>query len=150
PRWMCWTLNRLAEIELLARDAEHSWRLAPAFGLSVQGCLEEAWRIIEPTSLNLPHRSRTLHNLGWLAWHEGRLDLAEDYLSRALAIRRDYGNYYGVARTLEVLARVRFSQARYDEAKAMFRQASQIRERLHAKPYPQIKQCNLSLQRRRR
>ncbi len=65
--------------------------------------------MIEPTYLNLPHKSRTLHNLGWLAWHEGRLDEAEQYLTRALEIRQGYGNEYGVARTLELLARLRFS-----------------------------------------
>ncbi len=150
PRWLCWTLNRLAEIELLAREAEHPWRLAQALGISAQACLNEAWQVIEPTYMNLPHRSRTLHNLGWLAWHEGRLDEAEAYLNRALEIRRSYGNLYGVARTLEVLARVRFSQGRYGEAKALLRQASQIREQLDARPYPQIKWRNLSMWRRMR
>lgn len=147
PRWMCWTLNRLAEIELLARDARHRWRLAPAFSMSAQECLNEAWAIIEPTFLNLPHRSRTQHNLGWLAWHEGRLDEAEDYLNQALEIRQSYGNLYGVARTLEALARVRFSQQRYQAAVELLDQASAIRESLDAKPYLPLKKRNLSIRR---
>jgi Tfp pilus assembly protein PilF len=110
--------------------------------------LREAWAVIEPTYLNLPHKSRTLHNLGWLAWHEGRLDEAEQYLTRALEIRQDYGNEYGVARTLELLARLRFSQHRYAEARALFQQASDIRLRLEAKPYPAVKRANLSVHRK--
>jgi tetratricopeptide (TPR) repeat protein len=148
PRWICWTLNRLVEIELLARDAEHSWRLAHALGRDARALLREAWEVIEPTYLNLPHKSRTLHNLGWLAWHEGRLDEAEQYLTRALEIRQDYGNEYGVARTLELLARLRFSQHRYAEARALFQQASDIRLRLDAKPYPAVKSANLSVHRK--
>lgn len=150
PRWLCWTLNRLVEIELLAREDEHTWRLEQAFGRSARMCLKQAWRIIEPTYLNLPHRSRTLHNLGWLAVHEGRLDEAEDYLNRALEIRQSYGNLYGVARTLEVIARLRVAQGDYREARELLRQASEIRERLGAKPYPQIKQRNLSIWRSKR
>jgi Tfp pilus assembly protein PilF len=148
PRWICWTLNRLVEIELLARDAEHSWRLAHALGRDARALLREAWEVIEPTYLNLPHKSRTLHNLGWLAWHEGRLDEAELYLTRALEIRQDYGNEYGVARTLELLARLRFSQHRYAEARALFQQARDIRLRLDAKPYPAVKSANLSVHRK--
>jgi tetratricopeptide (TPR) repeat protein len=147
PRWVCWTLNRLAEIELLARDADHPWRLAHAMGRDAHSLLQEAWEVIEPTYMNLPHKSRTLHNLGWLAWHEGRLDEAEQYLTRALEIRQTYGNEYGVARTLEILARLRASQQRYDEARDRFRHASAIRQRLDAKLYPAIKHCNLSIQR---
>jgi tetratricopeptide (TPR) repeat protein len=148
PRWVCWSLNRLAEIELLARDAEHSWRLAHALGRDARALLREAWEVIEPTYLNLPHKSRTLHNLGWLAWHEGRLDEAELCLTRALEIRQDYGNEYGVARTLELLARLRFSQHRYAEARALFQQASDIRLRLEAKPYRAVKHANLSVHRK--
>ena len=147
PRWICWTLNRLAEIELLARDADHPWRLANAMGRDAHALLQEAWSVIEPTYMNLPHKSRTLHNLGWLAWHEGRLDEAEQYLTRALEIHMGYGNEYGVARTLEILARLRASQQRYDEARDRFRHASAIRQRLHAKLYPAVKHRNLSIQR---
>ena len=86
-------------------------------------------------------------NLGWLAWHEGRLDEAEQYLTRALDIRQDYGNEYGVARTQELLARLRFSQHR-DEARALFQQASDIRLRLEAKPYRAVKRANLSVHRK--
>jgi tetratricopeptide (TPR) repeat protein len=148
PRWVCWSLNRLAEIELLARDAKHPWRLTHRYARDARALLREAWEVIEPTYLNLPHKSRTLHNLGWLAWHEGRLDEAEQYLTRALDIRRDYGNEYGVARTLELLARLRFSQHRYAEARALFQQASDIRLRLEAKPYPAVKRANLSVHRK--
>jgi Tfp pilus assembly protein PilF len=148
PRWVCWSLNRLAEIELLARDANHPWRLTHRVERDAHALLHEAWAVIEPTYLNLPHKSRTLHNLGWLAWHEGRLDEAEQYLTRALDIRRDYGNEYGVARTLELLARLRFSQHRYAEARALFQQASDIRLRLEAKPYPAVKRANLSVHRK--
>jgi Tfp pilus assembly protein PilF len=148
PRWVCWSLNRLAEIELLARDAKHPWRLTHRYARDARALLREAWEVIEPTYLNLPHKSRTLHNLGWLAWHEGRLDEAELYLTRALEIRQDYGNEYGVARTLELLARLRFSQHRYAEARALFQQASDIRLRLDAKPYPAVKHANLSVHRK--
>jgi tetratricopeptide (TPR) repeat protein len=148
PRWVCWSLNRLAEIELLARDANHPWRLTHRYARDARALLREAWAVIEPTYLNLPHKSRTLHNLGWLAWHEGRLDEAEQYLTRALDIRRDYGNEYGVARTLEILARLRFSQQRYDQARALFQQARDIRLRLDAKPYPAVKHANLSVHRK--
>jgi tetratricopeptide (TPR) repeat protein/Cdc6-like AAA superfamily ATPase len=148
PRWICWTLNRLVEIELLARDAEHPWRLTHALGRDAHTLLQEAQTIIEPTYMNLPHKSRTRHNLGWLAWHERRLDEAEQYLTRALEIRQGYGNEYGVARTLELLARVRFRQHRYAEARALFGQASAIRQRLDAKPYPAVKHCNLSVHRK--
>jgi Tfp pilus assembly protein PilF len=148
PRWICWSLNRLAEIELLARDANDPWRLTHRIERDAHALLREAWEVIEPTYLNLPHKSRTLHNLGWLAWHEGRLDEAEQYLTRALDIRRDYGNEYGIARTLELLARLRFSQHRYAEARALFQQASDIRLRLEAKPYPAVKRANLSVHRK--
>jgi tetratricopeptide (TPR) repeat protein len=148
PRWVCWSLNRLAEIELLARDAKHPWRLTHRYARDAHALLREAWEVIEPTYLNLPHKSRTLHNLGWLAWHEGRLDEAEQYLTRALEIRQDYGNEYGVARTLELLARLRFRQHRYAEARALFQQASDIRLRLEAKPYPAVKSANLSVHRK--
>jgi Tfp pilus assembly protein PilF len=148
PRWICWSLNRIAEIELLARDANDPWRLTHRVERDAHALLHEAWAVIEPTYLNLPHKSRTLHNLGWLAWHEGRLDEAEQYLTRALDIRRDYGNEYGVARTLELLARLRFSQHRYAEARALFQQASDIRLRLEAKPYPAVKRANLSVHRK--
>jgi len=148
PRWVCWSLNRLAEIELLARDANHPWRLTHRYARDARALLREAWAVIEPTYLNLPHKSRTLHNLGWLAWHEGRLDEAELYLTRALEIRQDYGNEYGVARTLELLARLRFRQHRYAEARALFQQASDIRLRLDAKPYPAVKSANLSVHRK--
>jgi Tfp pilus assembly protein PilF len=148
PRWICWSLNRIAEIELLARDANDPWRLTHRVERDAHALLHEAWEVIEPTYLNLPHKSRTLHNLGWLAWHEGRLDEAEQYLTRALDIRRDYGNEYGVARTLELLARLRFSQHRYAEARALFQQASDIRLRLEAKPYPAVKRANLSVHRK--
>jgi Tfp pilus assembly protein PilF len=148
PRWICWSLNRLAEIELLARDANDPWRLTHRIERDAHALLHEAWAVIEPTYLNLPHKSRTLHNLGWLAWHEGRLDEAEQYLTRALDIRRDYGNEYGIARTLELLARLRFSQHRYAEARALFQQASDIRLRLEAKPYRAVKRANLSVHRK--
>jgi Tfp pilus assembly protein PilF len=148
PRWICWSLNRIAEIELLARDANDPWRLTHRVERDAHALLHEAWAVIEPTYRNLPHKSRTLHNLGWLAWHEGRLDEAEQYLTRALDIRRDYGNEYGVARTLELLARLRFSQHRYAEARALFQQASDIRLRLEAKPYPAVKRANLSVHRK--
>jgi Tfp pilus assembly protein PilF len=148
PRWICWSLNRLAEIELLARDANDPWRLTHRIERDAHALLREAWEVIEPTYLNLPHKSRTLHNLGWLAWHEGRLDEAEQYLTRALDIRRDYGNEYGIARTLELLARLRFRQHRYAEARALFQQASDIRSRLDAKPYPAVKRANLSVHRK--
>jgi Tfp pilus assembly protein PilF len=148
PRWICWSLNRLAEIELLARDANDPWRLTHRIERDAHALLHEAWAVIEPTYLNLPHKSRTLHNLGWLAWHEGRLDEAEQYLTRALEIRQDYGNEYGVARTLELLARLRFRQHRYAEARALFQQASDIRLRLDAKPYPAVKSANLSVHRK--
>jgi Tfp pilus assembly protein PilF len=148
PRWICWSLNRIAEIELLARDANDPWRLTHRVERDAHALLHEAWEVIEPTYLNLPHKSRTLHNLGWLAWHEGRLDEAEQYLTRALEIRQGYGNEYGVARTLELLARLRFSQHRYAEARALFQQASDIRLRLEAKPYPAVKRANLSVHRK--
>jgi Tetratricopeptide repeat. len=148
PRWICWSLNRIAEIELLARDANDPWRLTHRIERDARALLREAWEVIEPTYLNLPHKSRTLHNLGWLAWHEGRLDEAELYLTRALEIRQDYGNEYGVARTLELLARLRFSQHRYAEARALFQQASDIRLRLEAKPYRAVKRANLSVHRK--
>jgi tetratricopeptide (TPR) repeat protein len=148
PRWVCWSLNRLAEIELLARDAKHPWRLTHRYARDARALLREAWEVIEPTYLNLPHKSRTLHNLGWLAWHEGRLDEAEQYLTRALEIRQDYGNEYGVARTQELLARLRFSQHRYAEARALFQQARDIRLRLDAKPYSAVKHANLSVHRK--
>jgi tetratricopeptide (TPR) repeat protein len=148
PRWICWSLNRIAEIELLARDANDPWRLTHRVERDAHALLHEAWAVIEPTYLNLPHKSRTLHNLGWLAWHEGRLDEAELYLTRALEIRQDYGNEYGVARTLELLARLRFSQHRYAEARALFQQASDIRLRLEAKPYRAVKHANLSVHRK--
>lgn len=148
PRWICWSLNRLAEIELLARDANDPWRLTHRIERDAHALLHEAWAVIEPTYLNLPHKSRTLHNLGWLAWHEGRLDEAEQYLTRALEIRQGYGNEYGVARTLELLARLRFRQHRYAEARALFQQASDIRLRLEAKPYRAVKRANLSVHRK--
>jgi tetratricopeptide (TPR) repeat protein len=148
PRWVCWSLNRLAEIELLARDANHPWRLTHRIEPDARALLREAWAVIEPTYLNLPHKSRTLHNLGWLAWHEGRLDEAEQYLTRALEIRQDYGNEYGVARTLEILARLRFSQQRYDQARDLFHHARVIRQQLDAKPYPTVKHANLSVHRK--
>jgi tetratricopeptide (TPR) repeat protein len=148
PRWVCWSLNRLAEIELLARDANHPWRLTHRIEPDAHALLREAWEVIEPTYLNLPHKSRTLHNLGWLAWHEGRLDEAELYLTRALEIRQDYGNEYGVARTLEILARLRFSQQRYDQARDLFHHARVIRQQLDAKPYPTVKHANLSVHRK--
>jgi tetratricopeptide (TPR) repeat protein len=148
PRWVCWSLNRLAEIELLARDAKHPWRLTHRYARDARALLREAWEVIEPTYLNLPHKSRTLHNLGWLAWHEGRLDEAEQYLTRALEIRQDYGNEYGVARTLEILARLRFSQQRYDQARDLFHHARVIRQQLYAKPYPTVKHANLSVHRK--
>jgi tetratricopeptide (TPR) repeat protein len=148
PRWICWSLNRIAEIELLARDANDPWRLTHRIERDAHALLHEAWAVIEPTYRNLPHKSRTLHNLGWLAWHEGRLDEAELYLTRALDIRRDYGNEYGVARALELLARLRFSQHRYAEARALFQQASDIRSRLDAKPYRTVKRANLSVHRK--
>ena len=148
PRWICWSLNRIAEIELLARDAKHPWRLTHRYACDAHALLHEAWAVIEPTYLNLPHKSRTLHNLGWLAWHEGRLDEAEQYLTRALEIRKNYGNEYGVARTLELLARLRFSQHRYNESRALFQQASDTRSRLEAKPYRAVKRANLSVHRK--
>jgi Tfp pilus assembly protein PilF len=148
PRWICWSLNRIAEIELLARDANDPWRLTHRIERDARALLREAWEVIKPTYLNLPHKSRTLHNLGWLAWHEGRLDEAEQYLTRALDIRRDYGNEYGIARTLELLARLRFSQHRYAEARALFQQARDIRLRLDAKPYRAVKRANLSVHRK--
>ncbi|BCW95903.1 MAG: tetratricopeptide repeat protein [Fimbriimonadales bacterium] len=150
PRWICWTLNRLAEIELLARDAGHPWRLADAIRWDAHTLLREAWDEIEPTYMNLPHKSRTHHNLGWLAWHEGRLLDTEYHLNKALEIRRGYGNPYGVARTLEILARLRFSQQRYAEARTLLHEASKLRNRIEAKPYPALKRQNLKIHRRRR
>ncbi len=150
PHWICWTLNRLAEIELLARDAEHPWRLTDALGRDARTLLQQAWTVIEPTYMNLPHKSRTHHNLGWLAWHEGRLQEAEYHLSKALEIRKGYGNLYGVARTLEILARLRFSQHRYADARTMLDEASKLRNRIKAKPYPALKRQNLKLHRHRR
>lgn len=149
PRWICLTLNRLAETELLARDARHPWRLASRSNADALSYLQEAWQVIEPTYLNLAHRTRTLHNLGWLAWHEGRIRDAEEYLNEALEIREKYGNQYGVARTLEILARVRFDQGNREEGLALFKRASAIRERLEAVLYPQIKHRNYSVRRRR-
>jgi tetratricopeptide (TPR) repeat protein len=149
PRWICLTLNRLAETELLAQDARHPWRLASRSNTDALSYLQEAWQVIEPTYLNLSHRTRTLHNLGWLAWHEGRIRDAEEYLNEALEIRERYGNQYGVARTLEILARVRFDQGNRDEGLALFKRASAIRERLEAVLYPQIKHRNYSVRRRR-
>jgi tetratricopeptide (TPR) repeat protein len=150
PRWICWTLNRLAETELLAQDARHPWRLASRSNADALSYLQQAWQVIEPTYLNLSHRTRTLHNLGWLAWHEERIQDAEQYLNKALEIREKYGNQYGVARTLEILARVRFDQGNREEGVSLFKRASAIRERLEAVLYPQIKYCNHSVRRRRR
>lgn len=147
PRWICWTLNRLAEIELLARDAEHPWRLTAALGRDARALLQQAWAVIEPTYMNLPHKSRTHHSLGWLAWHEGRLSEAEYHLTQALEIRRGYGNLYGVARTQEILARLQFSQQRYAEARALLDEASKLRNQLDAKPYRALKHQNLKIRR---
>ncbi|MFN4034047.1 MAG: tetratricopeptide repeat protein [Fimbriimonadales bacterium] len=148
PRWICWSLNRVAEIELLARDAGSSWRVSAAMGRSAYELLREAWYIIEPTYMNLPHKSRTLHNLGWLAWHEGRIAEAEHYLQQALQIRQSYGNEYGIARTLELLARQRYTQRHNNDAKRYFAQARKIRKRLCIVQYPAVKRCCLSIQRR--
>ncbi|MCX7992066.1 MAG: tetratricopeptide repeat protein [Fimbriimonadales bacterium] len=148
PRWICWTLNRLVEIELLARDARHPWRLWDSCRFDPHALLQQAWRVIQPTYMNLPHKARTLHNLGWLAWHEQHLGEAENYLARAMKIRQRWGHEYGIARTLEILARVRFSQHRYNDARQLLQQASTIRQDLEAKPYPQLKHANLSILRR--
>ncbi|MCS7299943.1 MAG: tetratricopeptide repeat protein, partial [Fimbriimonadales bacterium] len=150
PRWICWTLNRLVEIELLARDARRSWRLHHSFGRSAGELLREAWEVIQPTYMNLPHKARTLHNLGWFAWHEGRLDAAEYYLEQALTMRQQYGAEYGVARTQETLARVRVAQGRPREARALFEAAAQFRARGRTRLYPQIRSCNRAIQNRLR
>lgn len=147
PRWTCWMLNRLAEIELLARDAGHQWRLTQTIGRSAHDLLQEASQLTQQAPIGLPHESRTLYNLGWLAWHEGRLEDAEQYLTRALAIRQSYENEYGVSRTLEIQARLRYSQQRYDEARNLLRHSGSIRKKLKVKPYPAVKQANLSSQR---
>lgn len=147
PRWTCWMLNRLAEIELLARDANHPWRLKQTFGHSTHDLLQQALQLTQQAPIGLPHESRTLHNLGWLAWHEGRLEDAEQCLNIALEIRKGYGNEYGVSRTLELFARLRCSQQRYDEARNLFRHAGSIRKKLEVKPCPVVKQANLSSQR---
>lgn len=150
PRWICWSLNRLAEIELMARDNERSWRLAPQGMSEARTLLEEAWQVIEPTYLNQLHRARTLHNLGWLAWHEARYEAAEQYLLRALELRRTCGAEYGAMRTLELLGRVYTALRRPDEARRCYNEASAIRARLRLRYHSkQVKSHNLSAQRRR-
>lgn len=151
PRWICWSLNRLAEIELMTRDNGHSWRLAQQGVPEARALLEEAWQVIEPTYLNLLHRARTVHNLGWLAWHEARYEDAEQYLLQALELRRTCGAEYGVMRTLELLGRVYTALQCPDEARRCYSEASAIRARLRLRYHSkQVKSHNLSAQRRRR
>ncbi|MCS7227311.1 MAG: hypothetical protein NZ821_10005, partial [Gloeomargarita sp. SKYB31] len=70
--------------------------------------------------------------------------------AQALETREGCGATYGVMRTQEILARVRFSQGRHEEAKTLFEQARRVREQLRAVQYPQLKRCNLSIRRRLR
>ena len=68
----------------------------------------------------------TYHQLGIIAQDRGRLDEAEDWYRKALAIKEELGNRPGMASTYHRLGMTAQDRGRLDEAEDWFRKALAI------------------------
>ncbi len=77
----------------------------------------------------------TYHQLGITAKRQGRLDEAEDWYRKSLAISEDLGNRPGMALTYHGLGMTAQDRARLDEAEGWYRKSLAIEEELGNRPH---------------
>jgi tetratricopeptide (TPR) repeat protein len=80
------------------------------------------------------HLAGGYHQLGWIAQDQGRLDDAEKWHRKALAIREELGNKPDMAATYHHLGMTAHGRGRLDEANDWYRKGLAIREKLGNKP----------------
>jgi tetratricopeptide (TPR) repeat protein len=76
----------------------------------------------------------TQHRLGIMAQRRGRLDEAEDWYRKSLAIEEELGNRPGMADTYHQLGNSAFLRGRLDEAEDWYRKSLAIEEELGNRP----------------
>ncbi|WP_228122320.1 ATP-binding protein [Saccharothrix syringae] len=83
-------------------------------------------------SLNLHRRHQSggegasLDSLGWIDHHTGHHARAVGHYRQALAVRRELGDIYGVADTLDRLGHPHAALGHYDQARAVWRKALRL------------------------
>ena len=80
----------------------------------------------------------TYHQLGITAQNRGRLDEAEDWYRKALAIKEELGNRPSMANTYRQLGMTAQARGRLDEAEDWYRKALAIDEELGNRPHMAI------------
>lgn len=91
------------------------------------------------TSVDFDLISTGLHELSELHQKLGHFKEAEDYITRALAIRRRiFGEHIDVSKSLSNLALLKMSQANYEEAQKLQEEALSILEKILGKHHAKV------------
>jgi tetratricopeptide (TPR) repeat protein len=88
----------------------------------------------KPASPQQGHLATTYHQLGNVAYLQGRLDEAADWYARSLAIREELGDRPGLAGVYHQLGMVAEDRGLLDEAAGWYAKAVAIREELGDRP----------------
>lgn len=75
-------------------------------------------------------RARALNGAAALAWHQGRLNLARDYINEGLVIDREIGEPMGLSQSLHNLGNLSLSQADYQAARTLYEESLVLRRKL--------------------
>ncbi len=90
---------------------------------------------LEADTAGAPTRDRAtvLHAAGWLAKMQGDLDVAADFLSRSIEVRRTINDNVGLAGTLNILGLVTQARGDLDGAEKLYNESLAIQRELNNK-----------------
>ncbi|WP_239101859.1 CHAT domain-containing tetratricopeptide repeat protein, partial [Microbispora amethystogenes] len=97
-------------------------------------CLAILQALQQQTPQPLSHIAGAHHQLGMLAQGRGRLDEAEDWYRKSLAIKEEIGDQPGIAATYHQLGMVAQDRGRLDEAEDWSRKSLAIKEEIGNQP----------------
>ena len=80
----------------------------------------------EKNSFSSQNTATTIRNIGKLLWEMGELEQAEQHYKKALAIRRQIGNPYQIALSLNNMAQLALEKQNYEEARRRAREIQAI------------------------
>jgi tetratricopeptide (TPR) repeat protein len=91
-------------------------------------CLEEVLLFAQKTQ-NLTLEASAWHNLGSIAWTQGRLEKAQDHFQKALTFERTKQDWHGEAETLNSLGLIEEAWGDWQAARSQYEQSLEIFQR---------------------